>query len=68
MTETQAKILFLVSLCITYTVFALVTIGISLMISVWAPWWVYVIEVLLVALIGWDMTTWQGTEADMEVP
>lgn len=68
MTETQAKVLFLVSLTILYAIFVLVTIGISLVVGVWAPWWVYVLEGLLIVLIGWDMTTWQGSEADMELP
>lgn len=68
MTEHQAKILFLISLGITYVVLVLMTIGISLVVGVWAPWWVYVVEGLLVAIIGWDMITWQGSEADMELP
>ena len=68
MTEIQAKILFFVSLTITYAILVLIIIEISLLVGVWAPWWVYVIELVLVFLIGWDMTTWQGSEANMELP
>lgn len=63
-----AKRIFILSWIITLVFIVAITIGICLAIHSWAPWWVYLIEVVIVALVGWDMTTWQGSDADCEIP
>lgn len=63
-----AKKCFAVSIIVTYFIIVGVTIGISLLVGKWAPWWAYVLEAVIIVLVGWDMTTWQGGDADMEMP
>lgn len=57
---------FIAALFIYYLILVGVTAAVCVFANITPKWWVFLVELLVIAIIGCDMTTWANPNCDPE--